>query len=600
MGPSEAPTDIFGLLIRYLRDQRARVIVLAVLLLGATGLQAISPLIVRTVLESAVAGAAVSRLTGYAVLFVVAATLQQLTAVTATFLSVRLGWQATNELRTDLLAHALDLDMPYHNDHSPGEMIERIDGDVTMLSNFFSSFVVQIVGSGLVLVLVLAVLVFQDWRVGLVMALFVALSVWVLVALRRIGVEQWRLIRQASGELFGFLEETLSGVEDIHASNGRSFIINGFYGRMRTFLRRQISAGFRTNLLINGWLLIDTTSYAVGLGLGALMYLNGWAGIGAAYLVFHYAGMLSRPLRVIVFQMEDFQRAAAAGGRAIRLLSTRSAVDDDALDGGSTTGPAGPAARAAILAPRALEVRLDDVTFGYDPDRPVLHGISIEIPAGEVLGLLGRTGSGKTTISRLLFRHYDVQQGRVVVGGHDVRRQEVRGLRSRMVMVNQRVDLVHGSVRDNLTLYDPRFTDAEVEDLLAEIGLGPWVSGLSKGIHTVLRGEETEMSAGQAQLLAFGRAFLLGESAGVVVLDEASSRLDPATEQVLERAVGRLIRGRTALIIAHRLSTVLRADRLALLEAGRVVESGPRQALVERADSRINALIAEAERGILE
>ena len=185
------------------------------------------------------------------------------------------------------------------------------------------------------------------------------------------------------------------------------------------------------------------------------------------------------------------------------------------------------------------------------------------------------------------------------LGGHDVRTLELADLRARLAMVNQRVDLVHGSVHDNLTLFDEKMPDERVQEVLDDLGLGSWWRALPDGIHTELAGQNAELSAGQAQLLAFGRAFLLG-APGVVVLDEASSRLDPGTERSIERAVDRLVAGRTAIIIAHRLATVMRADRIALLDAGRLVEFGRRGDLLADPASRLSQLLRHGTAEVLE
>ena len=586
------PATLFGLLRYYLRHRRGTVTLLGALLLASTGAQALTPLIVRHVIDSAMTGAALADLVWWGAAYGGAATLAFAITVVATFLSVRIGWQSTNALRVDLLRHTVRLDLRFHHSHSPGEMIERVDGDITLMSNYFAEFVVQIVGNALVIIGVMAVIFSQDWRVGAVMTGFVVVSWSVLLAMRSIGVEQWQRTRQASGELFGFLEETLTGMEDIHTSGGQPFVIRQFYRLTRRFLRHQIKAAMRTNVMVNSWLMVDTLGYAVGLGLGALLYLNGWATLGVAYLVFHYAGMISRPLRVVVWQMEDLQRAAAAARRAVRLFRERSAL------------PAPPAhftggSRRAALAPGPLAVDFDAVTFGYDPANPVLEEISLHLPAGEVLGLIGRTGSGKTTLSRLLFRFYDVDGGSVRLGGHDVRALDLAALRARLAMVNQRVDLVHGSVHDNLTLFDTALPDARVQEVLDDLGLGSWWRALPHGIHTELAGQNAELSAGQAQLLAFGRAFLLS-APGVVVLDEASSRLDPGTERSIERAVDRLIAGRTAIIIAHRLATVMRADWIALLDGGRLAEFGRRTHLLADPASGLSQLLRHGSEEVLQ
>ena len=231
------------MLRHYLRRRRGRVALLGVLLLASSGAQSLNPLIVRHVLDAALAGAALDTLVLWALAFIAAATAAQGISVLATYLSVRIGWQATNALRVDLLRHTVALDQRFHNAHTPGEMIERVDGDVTLLSNYFAEFVVQILGSVLVIAVVLVVILLQDWRVAAVFGGFVVVSWAVLLSLRRIGVEPWQQTRQASGELFGFLEETLSGIEDIHTSNGKPYVIRRFYRLTRRFLRYQIKAG---------------------------------------------------------------------------------------------------------------------------------------------------------------------------------------------------------------------------------------------------------------------------------------------------------------------------------------------------------------------
>jgi ABC-type multidrug transport system fused ATPase/permease subunit len=224
----------------------------------------------------------------------------------------------------------------------------------------------------------------------------------------------------------------------------------------------------------------------------------------------------------------------------------------------------------------------------------VLHGVAFRLEPGEILGLLGRTGSGKTTVTRLLFRLYDPDAGAITLGSQgratDLRRLTLASLHERVGIVTQDVQIFRASVRDNLTFFErSHVPDSEIVALLEEIGLGPWLRGLPRGLDTELESGGTGLSAGEAQLLAFARVFL--KNPGLVVLDEASSRLDPATEQLIERAVDRLLRGRTAIIVAHRLSTVQRADKILILDGGRVVEAGPREALAADPDSHFAGLL---------
>jgi ABC-type multidrug transport system fused ATPase/permease subunit len=292
--------------------------------------------------------------------------------------------------------------------------------------------------------------------------------------------------------------------------------------------------------------------------------------------------LLNRPIEELSRQFQDLQQAAAGLVRIQELWAERPAIRP-----GNRTLPAG-----------ALEVDYSGVTFDYAAGVPAVRDLTFHLRPGEVLGLLGRTGSGKTTLARLLFRLYDPTGGAICLGGIPLRELALDAIRGGVAMVTQDVQLFHAPVRDNLTLFDPAITDDAIRAALRNLGLGPWLESLPNGLDTRLGTGGGGLSAGQAQLLAFARAFL--RDPGLVILDEASSRLDPATEQQLEQAVERLLRGRTAIIIAHRLATVQRADSVLILEGGCPLEYGPRTALAADPGSRLSELLrAGLEAGVV-
>jgi len=302
---------------------------------------------------------------------------------------------------------------------------------------------------------------------------------------------------------------------------------------------------------------------ATALGVGAYLYLQETFSLGAVYMVVHYTNMLLAPINHIMFQLEDLQRAGASVERVSELAQIQSVLKSGRGDPLKTGG---------------LSVQFDRVTFGYPEGEPVLRDINFTLAQGRVLGLLGRSGSGKTTMTRLLFRLYDPWQGSILLGDTDVRHAHQADLCDRIAMVTQNVQLFQGSVRDNLTLFDGAISDEHLYKAIEALALEDWFNTFSSGLNTELVSDGGGLSAGEAQLLAFARVFLLKDP-DVIVLDEASSRLDPATEQHLEKAVDRLIENRTAIVIAHRLETVTRADDIMILDAGGIVEYGVRSKL---------------------
>ena len=563
-----------SLLWTYLRPQKALVAVVVVSLLGNIGLQLLGPQILRYFIDEALEGSAVGRLVWVAALFTAVALVQQAVNVIATYTSGRVGWTATNALRGDLARHCLRLDMSFHNEHTPGEMIERVDGDAEELGSFFSTFVVHILGTVILLVGILALVFREEWRAGVALTAFTLAVLFALYSLRNLTVDRFRAVREASAQTYGFVEERLAGREDIRASAARSHVMLGFHRRIRDWFRKNLVASLMISLVLNTTWFSFSVGNAVALGVGAWLFLNGHVTIGTVYLIVHYTRMLLEPIERFTQELNNLQRATASVIRISDLLQIERRV------------LGGPGVR---FSDGASPVRFEDVTFSYGAGEPVLHDVSFELAPGRTLGLVGRTGSGKTTITRLLFRLYDPDRGRVLLGGRDVRDARLAELRERIGVVTQDVRLLAGTVRDNLTLLDPSVPDDRLVAVIEELGLGDWYRGLPNGLDSPVRSEGTGMSAGEAQLLAFARVFLRDPS--VVVLDEASSRIDPGTERLIERAVDRLAAGRTMIVIAHRLATLDRCDDILLLEHGRIVEHGERARLAADPDSQFHRLL---------
>ena len=582
---------------RYIVPQLPLVVTLGMLLFVSLGLQLALPLIVRHFIDEAQRGASVEALSASAVAFIAIAVVQQIVQVFATYFSERVGWTATNNIREDLAEHALSLDMSYHNDRTPGEMIERVDGDPNELGKFFSLFIFEMLGSLLLLTGILVLLLREDWRAGMALTVFVVAGMAILTSIRNIAVPYWKANREASADTFGFLEERLAGTEDIRSNDAKPYVMRRFHELMRGWYDKALKAGLMSSIMFSTTMFMFGVGSAISLSLGAYLYFGGAVSLGTVYLIFHYTQMLVMPINRFTQQLDSFQRASAAISRILELNEVRKTVLDPpaeervmlsekAREGDKKGVSPTPWRRQVsteagdwipaqgrndgVVGP--LPVELDGVTFAYG-EEPVLEDVSLRVEPGRVLGLLGRTGSGKTTMTRLLFRLYDPTSGVVRVGGEDIRLMPVTELRQHISMVTQDVRLFHGTVRDNLTFFDETIPDRRLMEVIDELRMRPWLSSLPDGLDTRLL-SDGGLSAGEAQLLAFARVFLKGS--GVLILDEASSRLDRSTEQMIERAVDRLVRDRTVIVIAHHLATVRRCDEIVILEHGRIVEQGER------------------------
>ena len=499
----------WNLLSGYLRPQRRNAVWLTLLLLGSIGLQLVNPQIMRYFIDTAQAGGASETLFTAALLFIGIALTHQVVSVVATYVSENVAWTATNALRADLADHCLRLDMSFHSAHTPGEMIERIDGDVTTLSNFFSQFVIQVVGNALLLIGVLVFLFREDWRVGLTLTGFSLVALLVLTRFRNIAVPHWTAERQCSAELFGFLEERLTGTEDIRSNGAEAYVMHHFHRLMRTLLNRSLKAGLMVNVLLNAMFLLFALGNAVAFAVGAWLFETNAVTIGAVYIIFHYTTMLERPITQITRQLEDLQKASAGMVRVLEILGIHSRLEDTGSSLGLPPGPLAVDFEAVSFGYETVgaEVALDaaqgnpaDHARGPQPAKEmVLHDLSFQLPAGTVLGLLGRTGSGKTTLTRLLFRLYDPDTGSVrlgdAVGSTDVGQVSLAALRRRVGMVTQNIQLFHATVRDNLTLFDGSIPDARILRIVQELGLWEWYEALPDGLDTVLESGGGGLSA---------------------------------------------------------------------------------------------------------
>ena len=418
------------------------------------------------------------------------------------------------------------------------------------------------------MVVVVAVI---DWRIGVGMAVYVGAALGLVLVLRERAVAESSEELSSFARLYGGIEERLNASEDLRSNGAGGHAMWRFVEEsadsLDTSVRRE-SAFLGMWWLVRGIVVAGSVIAVVS---SALLVSRGVMSIGTAFLLFQYVLLIERPLDEVVHELETVQKATGAMRRVADLLAVRPTI----VDHGRTSPPHGP-----------MTIEFDRVGFDYGDDQPVLTDVTLSLGAGRSVGIVGRTGSGKTTFSRIVLRLVEASSGRVRLGGVPIEEIPLAELRHRVALVPQEVELVGGTIRDNVTLFDPAPSNEAVADALRSVGLDALADG---GVERALGAGGAGLSAGEAQLLAMARVWL--RNPDIVVLDEATARVDPETERRLESAVRRLMQGRTTLIIAHRLSTLREVDDIIVFDAGRVVEHGERDVLARDEQSRFGRLL---------
>jgi ATP-binding cassette, subfamily B, bacterial len=468
-------------------------------------------------------------------------------------------------LRTRTFRHIHALSIAHHHEERRGTLVSRVVSDVETLSDFFRWGGINFIVDGSLMLVALATMAVYDWRLTLV-ALGVMLPIMPLLrAMQRLLVRAWDAVRTRVGELLAAMSESIMGAAVIRAYQSQDASQRRVAVANERRARAEIRAGVIGALLFPISDLFSALAIAVALVVG--MALGPGAGMSTGKLV-AFAFLVSiflEPVANLTELLDYTQQALAGWRRVLDVLATPIEVrePDPGLE----------------LPGGALQVELDHVWFAYHGGPPVLRDIRCTIPAGTRVAVVGATGSGKTTMAKLLIRLADPTSGSIRVGGLDLRRVATTSLRSSMVLVPQDGFLFDTTVAANVRLGRPEASDAEVRAAIDDLGLGPWVDSLPEGLGTTVGQRGERLSVGERQLVALARGYLADP--GCLILDEATSAVDPATEVRLRNAIERLTAGRTAITVAHRLAAAEHADLVLVMRDGRLVEQGSHAALLE-------------------
>ncbi|MGH7903192.1 MAG: ABC transporter ATP-binding protein [Candidatus Dormibacteraceae bacterium] len=487
-------------------------------------------------------------------------------------ISGQVGQSVLLELRRRLFVHVQELSLSFYERYTSGRIISRLTSDIDALSELLNTGLTTLVTSVIMVVAIAAVLLALDLRLGLTTLLAFPLVVLLTQWFRRQSERSYRAVRQAIALVIVHYTESLSGIRAVQAfrrerRNQEIFEdVNGRYREANTW-SNSLSSRFGPGINLLGR--VATTAVLLA---GGLLVTRGSLTVGTLTAFVLYVRQFFGPVQDLSQFYNLFQAAAAALEKVSGVLEEEPTV------------PA-PARPVPLPEPRGA-VGFEEVTFAY-ADRPILHEVSLSIPAGQVVAMVGRTGAGKSTMARLISRFYDPGAGRVTLDGVDLRDLSEAELRRAVAVVTQETFLFSGDVFDNIAVGRPTASREEVEGAARAVGAHDFVSALPNGYRTDVRRRGVRLSSGQRQLVAFARAFLADPR--VLILDEATSSLDLPSERLVQRALRRLLAGRTAIIIAHRLSTVEIADRVLVIDDGRIIEDGPPDSL-RRSGGRYEAL----------
>ena len=490
--------------------------------------------------------------------------LQAVTRMGFLVLTGRVGQQILLELRRRLFRHFQKLSTAFHDRYTSGRVIARSTSDIDAIEEMMDSGFDGLVTAMLTMVGTAVLLLVLDLQLGLVALLAFPFLIWLTAWFRRASATAYRRTRETVAAVIVHFVETMTGIRAVQGFR-REPRNEEIFAEVSDDYRRANERAFRlVGLFMPGIKLIGNVTIALVLLYGSYRVLDEEITIGvlAAFLI--YLRQFFEPMQEISQFYNTFQSASAA-------LEKLSGVLEEEPDVREPEQPVAlPEARG--------DVRLESVTFSYVEGRPVLPGLDLSIPAGETIALVGTTGAGKTTIAKLVSRFYDPTSGRVTLDGVDLRDLEDRTLRRHIVMVTQENFLFAGTVADNIRFGRPGASDQLVREAAEAIGAHTFIEKLPQGYDTPVKSRGGRLSAGQRQLIAFARAFLADPA--VLILDEATSSLDVPSERLVQRALRTILRERTAIIIAHRLSTVEIADRVLVLEHGEVVEEGSPRELI--------------------
>ncbi|MEE9156494.1 MAG: ABC transporter ATP-binding protein [Gemmatimonadota bacterium] len=565
-------------LLRYLRPYRWQVVAAVIMLILASGLELVGPYLTAVAIDKAIPAGDLRLITVLATIYAVALAVALLLSYLQTLLATWIGQKVMYDLRTEIFAHLQRLSLRFFDRNPVGRLMTRVTSDVEVLNEMFTSGVVAIFGDVFTLLFIVGVMLAMNWKLALVSFTVLPL-VWIVAMIFRLKVRRaYRDIRVKLARINAFLQERITGMSTVQLFGQEEREAKKFHNINFDHLYAHLRSITYYALFFPVIEILSAIALALIIWYGGLRVLDGTVTVGVVAAFLQYARRFYRPIQDLSEKYNVLQGAMASSERIFKLLDTDSLVADR-----ETTRP--------LPSPVRGRIEFRNVWFAYNkagfrddgrlPDW-VLKDVSLKVEPGERLAIVGHTGAGKTTIINLLMRFYDPQRGTILLDDIDIREFPQRELRSAIGLVLQDVYLFSGNARYNVRLGNEEISDDDIVEAARRVGADRFVRRLPDGYEQELGERGASLSVGERQLLSFARA--LAYNPCVLVLDEATSSVDSEIEARIQEAVEELMRGRTSLVIAHRLSTVQNASKILVLHGGEVQESGTHEELLERGE----------------
>ena len=564
----QRPIKYFSIVVRllgYLFRHRLPVAATILMMLVYSGTVVAMPWLVKIAIdEHIVTGSGdVAGLAGNVGLYLVAAVVQFVSGYIHRRIFVRLGQQMLYEMRLELFSQLQDLSISFFDNNKAGRIMSRIQNDVEQLQELIVIFVMSLANVVSVIGIAGAMMLMDTplalMMLALALGLIPALNVW-----QRLARPHYQRVRQTIAEVNSRVQEDIAGVRVVQSLNRQETNTKLFDEANHSHLAASLRALRYWAGIFPSVELLTAVALVLVVYVGGNKVLGGSLEVGVVIAFALYIERLFGPIQEMANQFEQLQKAMVSADRIFELLDVKSEVSD--------------LPDAESLPPIRGEVRFENVDFHYTPETPVLSQIDLHVGAGETVALVGPTGAGKTTLASLLLRYYDPVRGRITLDGHDIRQVDRASLARQTSVVLQEPYLFSGTVRDNIRYNRTEATDEEVVRAAAAVGAHDFITELEDGYDTQLQERGGNLSVGQRQLVSFARALVADPR--ILILDEATASIDTYTELLIQEALKELLKDRTAIVIAHRLSTVRNADRIAVVDEGRIVEQGTHDQLV--------------------